>query len=711
MHSIDSRLIRVFISSTFRDMQDERDELMKKTFPMLRRKAAERDVTLTELDLRWGITPEESQSGKVVEICFREIENSVPFFIGIIGNRYGWVPSADEIGESVKTRFEQVGSYVERKLSVTEMEMQFGVLERPENIHAYFFIKEQETDDVVDEPEKLAALKSAVRRNGRYPVSTYSSPEDLALQVENAFTKLLDELYPEVPISELEKERIGQRAYLNSLCSNYIKTRRYFTVLDMWLANERDGRLLITSGDGIGKSALIANWLREKLSSGEACPYNIVYLFIGIGGSHISSSHITKLLCEEIRCLYKLEKETDEVEDGRLVLDSLFSVISAPGYKPLLIVLDAFDQIRNDCFVDEWLPTAKRGIKYLFSSPDNCEATISLQVGGITELHLTRLRKAQRAELIRSYLAFFSKKLRSDQVDRIVNDRQCGNTRVLKTLLDELINFGVYEKLDERIDSYLGQKSLEDFYQVLLKSYERDFEEDVVRHLLSLIWTSPGGLTEIEIQRIAGISQYRWSMFYCSFITHLINKDGLISFAHRHIWKAIKERYIDNHIEWSSICRLEIIDYFQKESSCRANIVLSYLFAELGKDHDDYNYFNKSLEFYLKAIKEEPRIAHDCYYPFDRDDIVFIWAEKSPNHPQKSITFKKKILAELGQVWGDNSIEVSVISGGLASEYTTLNDYQEALEYRMKELDSEPGDEVNNTYICDDIGNLFEKNR
>ena len=133
---IENRIIRVFISSTFRDMQDERDELMKKTFPMLRRKAEERDVTLTELDLRWGITPEESESGKVIEICLREVENSVPFFIGIIGNRYGWIPSAGDIGKSLKERFRQVERYVERQLSVTEMEMQFGVLERPEDMHA-----------------------------------------------------------------------------------------------------------------------------------------------------------------------------------------------------------------------------------------------------------------------------------------------------------------------------------------------------------------------------------------------------------------------------------------------------------------------------------------------------------------------------------------------------------------------------------------------
>ena len=39
---LENRTIRVFISSTFQDMQDE---LMKKTFTMLLLMAAERDVT------------------------------------------------------------------------------------------------------------------------------------------------------------------------------------------------------------------------------------------------------------------------------------------------------------------------------------------------------------------------------------------------------------------------------------------------------------------------------------------------------------------------------------------------------------------------------------------------------------------------------------------------------------------------------------------
>ena len=51
-----SRSIRVFISSTFQDMQEERDVLVKKIFPQLRKICMDRGVGFTEVDLRWGVT-------------------------------------------------------------------------------------------------------------------------------------------------------------------------------------------------------------------------------------------------------------------------------------------------------------------------------------------------------------------------------------------------------------------------------------------------------------------------------------------------------------------------------------------------------------------------------------------------------------------------------------------------------------------------------
>ena len=51
------RTVRVFISSTFRDMREEREELVKRVFPQLRKLCEERGVTWADVDMRWGITP------------------------------------------------------------------------------------------------------------------------------------------------------------------------------------------------------------------------------------------------------------------------------------------------------------------------------------------------------------------------------------------------------------------------------------------------------------------------------------------------------------------------------------------------------------------------------------------------------------------------------------------------------------------------------
>src|SRR6266436_4296809 len=87
-----ARVIRVFISSTFRDMQAERDELVLRVFPRVRKLCEARGVTWGEVDLRWGISDEQKAEGKVLPVCLAEIDNSRPYFIGLLGERYGSLP-------------------------------------------------------------------------------------------------------------------------------------------------------------------------------------------------------------------------------------------------------------------------------------------------------------------------------------------------------------------------------------------------------------------------------------------------------------------------------------------------------------------------------------------------------------------------------------------------------------------------------------------
>ena len=88
----DNRSIRVFVSSTFRDMQEDRDYLVKFVFPQLRKLCDARGVTWGEVDLRWGITDEEAAEGKVLPLCLQEIHRCQPYFIGLLGDRTGGYP-------------------------------------------------------------------------------------------------------------------------------------------------------------------------------------------------------------------------------------------------------------------------------------------------------------------------------------------------------------------------------------------------------------------------------------------------------------------------------------------------------------------------------------------------------------------------------------------------------------------------------------------
>jgi hypothetical protein len=84
---------RVFISSTFRDMQAERDHLVRFVFPRLREDLLKRRIHLVDVDLRWGVTADQD----AFDLCMEEIELSRPRFICMLGGRYGWVPPPETV--------------------------------------------------------------------------------------------------------------------------------------------------------------------------------------------------------------------------------------------------------------------------------------------------------------------------------------------------------------------------------------------------------------------------------------------------------------------------------------------------------------------------------------------------------------------------------------------------------------------------------------
>lgn len=107
-------IFRVFVSSTFSDLIEERNALQQTTFPELRRYCRQRGARFQAIDLRWGVNAEAALDQQTMNICMQELARCQrisprPNFIVLLGDRYGWRPLPAQIGAG---EFEQLLSRI-----------------------------------------------------------------------------------------------------------------------------------------------------------------------------------------------------------------------------------------------------------------------------------------------------------------------------------------------------------------------------------------------------------------------------------------------------------------------------------------------------------------------------------------------------------------------------------------------------------------------
>jgi hypothetical protein len=154
----------IFISSTFLDMQAERDHLRTHVFPALEERLRERRHFAVWVDLRVGVAAEaEADEGareiQVLKVCLGEVKRCRPFLIVLLGDRYGWIPPPDrtEAMEAAAAGEGFTGSIGGR--SLTHLEIDFGVLSNPEQVQRTLFYF-REPLPYAQMPEEFAARYS-----------------------------------------------------------------------------------------------------------------------------------------------------------------------------------------------------------------------------------------------------------------------------------------------------------------------------------------------------------------------------------------------------------------------------------------------------------------------------------------------------------------------------------------------------------------------
>ena len=69
-----TRTFRIFVSSTFEDLKEERNALQERVFPKLRELCMQYGCRFQAIDLRWGVSEEASLDQQAVRICLEEIK-------------------------------------------------------------------------------------------------------------------------------------------------------------------------------------------------------------------------------------------------------------------------------------------------------------------------------------------------------------------------------------------------------------------------------------------------------------------------------------------------------------------------------------------------------------------------------------------------------------------------------------------------------------
>ena len=97
-----SRTFRIFVSSTFSDLKEERNALQERVFPKLRELCMQHGCRFQAIDLRWGVREEAGLDQQTMNICLQELKRCQkvtprPNFIVLLGDRYGWQPLPPQI--------------------------------------------------------------------------------------------------------------------------------------------------------------------------------------------------------------------------------------------------------------------------------------------------------------------------------------------------------------------------------------------------------------------------------------------------------------------------------------------------------------------------------------------------------------------------------------------------------------------------------------
>ncbi len=659
------RNVRVFISSTFRDMIDERDYLMKNVFPEIKQSCKEYGIDFTEIDLRWGVTNEEAEQGKVIEICLHEIDKSRPYFIGILGERYGWVPDETVRFKIEKTleNFQWLHQDFQDKLSITEMEIQYGVLRNTKmKGNAFFYLRDKsltpENPDFFEKEnscdhKKLQKLKHKLLEQKEYPVHEFDSIKKLGELIANDLQQaIIRDTKLEQKLTPILKFRVNQINHIKQHSDFYIPEKKSLKKLDE-LVDSNANKIVIYSPQGNGKTALLSHWIRKNFEQKNTFP--LLFHLTGASSEYATINALFWNISKEISAIFNFENEynPDYENPAQEILRILKKVDRL--YK-VIIVIDGIENIKANPFFSKlyWLPIGiPQNITFIISTNNN-DYLGTLQKRSFLKITIGRLSKFQRTDFIKKYLQLFGKKLPENLLEKLAESTISKSPQTLKIVLNELRLMGKHENLEQELNKYIEAKNALALYTKVLERIEDDFDENspgLFSEILSLLACSKFGLSEQELMDLTQSARLYLSPILLSLEDYLKKADSLISIENAMFVKAVQQKYLSGEKVESKIKNILVHHLFEIDDVERKATELAPLLFEL-KD------INRLGRLFTEIPVFTAMIYHDLdvtvrYFQYIKDEFDVVKSfRKNLEKEKQSNVLKTDIINQLIRVSG-----------------------------------------------------------
>ncbi len=574
--------IRVFVSSTFQDMIAERNELGRRTFLELRKLCDERGVVFTDVDLRWGITDEQKTAGRVLPDCLDEVRRCRPFFIGLLGERYGSTPEV--IPADLVRREPWLADG--REHSVTELEILHGVLRHPQEArHAFFYFRDSAFLDSLPPAErsryeespgaeeirrlgpegarrasderrrKLAALKEAIKSAG-FPARRYHDAGELGLLVFEDLKAVIETLYPADSVPDrAAREEAQHQAAVERLGRDFVGRREAMARLDDH-ASGSEPPLVVTGPEGIGKSALLARW--ESTYAREHLGEPLLVHFVGASPESADWAAMLRRLLVGLGPVLgedapaAIPDEPDALR--RLFAEALDRLGKMDGRRVVLIIDNLGGLEDRESALDlVWLPKrVPANVRMILSAAGRPFEEAARR--GWPTLVLAPLTVAERLELVNAYLGQYAKALSEVHLRQIIDSPSTGSPLYTRTLLEEVRLCGDHATLGRMLADYLSAGTSVALGLKIADRFEQDYQREserprLVRDALSLLWAAKRGLSEHELLEMLKIGEDRlprayWLPLFLAIEPLLQNRAGLLTFAHDFMRRVVEEKYL-----------------------------------------------------------------------------------------------------------------------------------------------------------------------